>query len=285
MVEAILGATGEVCRSSEVRGLHPRVTSALEKVHSREYLATLARPMGEREVRGLDPDTFVSRASWNVTRLATSAWLEAVDNRGGFALARPPGHHAKRGSACGFGTLNHAAAAARYALDEDKFDRVGVLDIDVHFGNGCASILGGDEALRGRARYVSIHQDQAFPYTGGKGNEPKFGSSEILKFVPLAPGTEGEDWLRALEDEALPFLAALDPQLLIVCAGFDALATDTLAHLDLTPEDFYLGARAIRRVFPPHQEVPIVSGLEGGYDTLNLPIAIASYLKGLACCI
>lgn len=288
VLEAVVDALGCDRVVRRVATLHPRIAdgSALGRVHTASYLSSLAEPIGPKEIRSLDPDTFLSRASWNVTRLAASAWLSAVDDacarRGtAFALSRPPGHHAGVSWSCGFCTLNFAAAAAAHALEARGLDRVGILDIDVHFGNGVAAILGGDETLHGRVRYCSVHQHPCFPFSGGAGDERNFdktGRFDTLRFVPLEPGTSGPHWLASLADTALPFLEELDPQLLVVSAGFDGLLSDTLAQFCLLPADFRDAGRAIRRIFP---EVPIAAGLEGGYDTAALPEALAAFLDGI----
>lgn len=261
-------------KSIEIESLHPSLDDALARVHDRDYLADLAQPVAD--LRALDSDTFMSSASWDVTRLATSAWLAAVDivkpGDAAFALTRPPGHHAGPYTACGFCTLNHCAAAAAYAQR-----RVAVLDIDVHFGNGCASIFATEKDLD--VAYASIHQHPAWPNTGDIGDEINFGPHhERLKFVPLPPGTTGNEWLHQLSSEALPFLEEQAPELILISAGFDGLASDALAQFDLHHDDFYHAAKLVRSSFP---DLPIVAGLEGGYDVANLPTAITAFLNGL----
>jgi len=267
---------------------HPRVDVALGRVHGEAYLGRLAEPVEATQLRALDEDTFLSAGSFEATKLATSLWLYGVDavletqqDDVAFAFSRPPGHHAGASTACGFCTLNHAAAAAAYALD--SVDCVAVLDVDVHFGNGVASIFGTNSlfSTKGRARYASIHQHPAYPFSGTRGAEALFGgdsAKEVLKFVPVLPETDGRTWLRKLQEDALPFLEDLRPDLLVVCAGFDALDSDPLAQLQLTNSDFAHAATAIRRSFP---DIPIVAGLEGGYDVDALPAAIAAFLDGL----
>lgn len=257
----------------EIDDFHPSLDDALARVHDADYLADLAQPVAE--LRALDSDTFMSSGSWDVTRLATSAWLSAVDRvKPGetvFALTRPPGHHAGTYTACGFCTLNHCAAAAAYAQR-----RVAVLDIDVHFGNGCAAIFANEDI---DVAYASIHQHPAWPNTGDIGDEINFGPyEERLKFVPMPPGTTGNEWLHELSSEALPFLEEHGPELVLISAGFDGLASDALAQFQLEPEDFYHAGKLVRSSFP---DLPIVAGLEGGYDVSSLPKALTMFLNGL----
>ena len=157
----------------------------------------------------------------------------------------------------------------------------------VHLGNGVASIVGdltardrgGDpNGFGARARYCSIHQSPAYPYhvAGGEADAARFG--ENVKFLPLPPDTMGRGWLGRLTTEALPWLVEFQPEVLVVSAGFDALASDPLAQLALQPEDFFLAAQAIRAAFP---KTPILVGLEGGYHIETLPIALARFIDGL----
>ncbi|KAJ1451542.1 hypothetical protein M885DRAFT_468330 [Pelagophyceae sp. CCMP2097] len=270
----------EGVRLVETLKLRPDLQEHLERVHDAEYLADLARPVGPKELRSFDADTWMGAASWNVTRLATTAWLNAVDcaledaSTVDFALTRPPGHHARKDQAMGFCTLNHAAVSTAYALT--KVDRVAILDIDVHLGNGVASIFGGFEPQhRGRVRYASLHQHPCFPGSGG--DSTMFGPLDTILFVPLPAGTAGSEWLAVLEGDVLPWLSDLKPQLLVVSAGFDALATDALAQLELSPADFFAAGRAIRKTFP---DLPVVAGLEGGYDMQAMPLALSEFVRG-----
>eukprot|EP00633_Aureoumbra_lagunensis_P004010 CAMPEP_0197318578 /NCGR_PEP_ID=MMETSP0891-20130614/51660_1 /TAXON_ID=44058 ORGANISM="Aureoumbra lagunensis, Strain CCMP1510" /NCGR_SAMPLE_ID=MMETSP0891 /ASSEMBLY_ACC=CAM_ASM_000534 /LENGTH=324 /DNA_ID=CAMNT_0042809119 /DNA_START=1 /DNA_END=972 /DNA_ORIENTATION=+ len=273
----------------EVQWLHPKIKdgSALLHAHTADYLQEIAKPVGFDELRALDADTYQSAGSYNVSRLASSAWLTGMEHvlkEGGsaFALSRPPGHHSSPSTACGFCTINHAVVCAGHALfseDNAQVQRVAMLDIDVHFGNGIAAALGSDPKWENKARYCSLHQQPAFPFSGGKNAESifaKYGSANnLLRFLPMLPGIDGRIWLKTLKEKALPFLHEFNPDLLIISAGFDALDSDPLASLELTPDDFRQAAIQIRETFP---DLPIIAGLEGGYDVDRLPEAIAAFL-------
>ncbi|HYK06280.1 MAG TPA: hypothetical protein VEW11_00795, partial [Gaiellaceae bacterium] len=115
----------------------------LARVHSPAYLDVLQAV--DRPVQ-LDADTVCSKTSWRAATLAAGITLEAVD-RGGFALVRPPGHHALAARAMGFCLLNNIAVAARYAQDALGFGRVAIIDFDVHHGNGTEALFRGDETV------------------------------------------------------------------------------------------------------------------------------------------
>ena len=233
--------------------------SALKRVHALDHLRAV-QSMSQTG-GGFDSDTYVAPGSWEAMLDGTRAWVDAValarEGRGpALALSRPAGHHATRDAAMGFGLVNFAAAAAAAAL-ADGAGRVAVLDWDVHYGNGVAGIF-RDEP---RVAYASIHERDGFPRTPGQDEAAT--SRGTLGHFPLARGARGSDAFRGAVDAAVAFLVAHDPDVLLICAGFDALAGDPLATLDLAPADFGAAAAAVARAFPKNR---VALGLEGGYD-------------------
>eukprot|EP00928_Gymnodinium_smaydae_P019724 TRINITY_DN17585_c0_g2_i1.p1 TRINITY_DN17585_c0_g2~~TRINITY_DN17585_c0_g2_i1.p1 ORF type:complete len:349 (+),score=39.31 TRINITY_DN17585_c0_g2_i1:73-1119(+) len=279
LAEAVLREKlGSRLHFERIDELHDDIAASLSRVHDFHYLSDLAKEIVQ--LRALDADTFASPASWNTVRLATSAWLAAVDRVldtprfPALALTRPPGHHATRNRSQGFCLVNHGAAAALYALERKGILRVAVLDIDAHFGNGVADIL----SVEPRTRYCSLHQFASYPFSGEEGTEP----SRNMKYLEIDPGASGAAFLSRLNAEALPWLLEMKPQLLLVLAGFDALHADPLVHLKLEPSDYATIARSIRQAFT---DVPIVIGLEGGYslnETFGMPDALVAMMKEFA---
>lgn len=187
---------------------------------------------------------------------AASCWLSASSaspSPVSFALTRPPGHHATRSAAMGFCLVNYAACAALHLLGPGGGGPVGLIDIDVHFGNGSADILKGVEG----ARYASVHQGGIYPGSGE--TEPE--GDNVMK-LPVPAGTQGEEWLRAV-GECLDFVTAHRPEALVVSVGYDGLAEDKLASLELTAEDY---ADALAMCVARMDGKKVVIGLEGGYD-------------------
>jgi acetoin utilization deacetylase AcuC-like enzyme len=234
----------------------------LARAHSTDYLARLQaidRP------QHLDPDTIASETSWEAAVLAAGMALEAVD-RGGFALARPPGHHALADRAMGFCLVNNVVVAARYAQAELGLGRVAILDWDVHHGNGTEAIVRGDESIL----FVSLHQWPFYPGTGGPGTT----GGNIVN-IPLAAGSGDAEYAAVLAGVVEPALSDFSPELLLVSAGFDAHVDDPLSNMAVTLAGFReLAARAT-------QLAPRVAAvLEGGYNLDTLPALIASALEG-----
>jgi acetoin utilization deacetylase AcuC-like enzyme len=214
----------------------------------------------------LDHDTICTETSYEAALLAAGAAIEAAA-RGGFALARPPGHHARPGQAMGFCFFDSIAIAARWAQAELGLDRVAILDWDVHHGNGTQDILGDDPTIL----FVSLHQWPFYPGTGGPNEQ-----GETLLNIPLSAGTGDDEYLTAF-GRAEQAIAAFEPELLLVSAGFDAHADDPLADLTLSENAFRELARRASQLAPRVGAV-----LEGGYNLETLPGLVEAALEGFS---
>lgn len=231
---------------------------ALKLVHDVDHLRAVQAM--SKTGGGFDTDTYCAPGSWETVLDGTRAWVDCValacaDAGPAFALSRPAGHHATRTTAMGFGLVNYACAAVARALDGGATS-ISILDWDVHYGNGVASIF-ADEP---RVRYCSIHEAGGFPGTGQ--DESDRGRLGNLLHLPLPKGSGAEAYFAALNDKALPFLLDEEPDCLLVCSGYDALAPDPLATMTLQPLDFAKSVDALTARYP---RTRIALGLEGGY--------------------
>ena len=220
-----------------------------------------------RSFRGwLDADTICTETTYEAALLAAGAAIEAAA-RGGFALARPPGHHARPGQAMGFCIFDSIAIAARWAQVELGLGRIAILDWDVHHGNGTQEIVGDDPTIL----FASLHQWPFYPGTGGPDEQ-----GETLVNIPLAAGTGDEAYLVAFE-RAERAIVAFEPELLLVSAGFDAHVEDPLAELELSDDAFRELARRASKLAPR-----VAAVLEGGYNLETLPGLVQAALDGFS---
>jgi acetoin utilization deacetylase AcuC-like enzyme len=245
---------------------------ALEAAHPAAHIAMMQRACERAEA--LDPDTPVIPASWAATLAASGAALAALDHaeRHGtaFALGRPPGHHAEAARAMGFCLVNHAAFVARTAQRRGA-GRVLVVDWDVHHGNGTQAILEDDAAMR----FVSMHQWPWYPGTGALEDR---GSAGAVRNVPLPPGLARERYVEALWAAVQDVTTGHPPDLVVVSAGYDAMAGDPLGGFTLEPEDYATWIERLRTAFP---RAPLVAVLEGGYAPDRLTAGVVESIRAM----
>ena len=257
----------------------PRIErSELALVHDPSYIEMIAR-FCERGGGALDTDTVASRESWEAALTAAGgvrALAEELADRSesvGFALARPPGHHAMRARAMGFCLFNNVAVTAAYL--RSRGERVAIIDWDVHHGNGTQDMLGDDPGTL----YVSIHQDHFYPLTGHVGDIDAGDAKGTIVNIPLPAGTAGDIYRRAWTELVLPVVAEFEPDWVLVSGGFDAHFCDHLASFRLESTDFGWMAGRLSSVAPPSRTIVV---LEGGYDLNALEESAAATVVGLS---
>jgi acetoin utilization deacetylase AcuC-like enzyme len=225
----------------------------------------------------MDNETPMVAGTWTAAKAAadaaaSAATLVAAGEPRAFSATRPPGHHAGADFMGGYCFLNNAAVAAQVLLDTGC-DRVAILDVDYHHGNGTQSIF----YQRSDVLYVSLHGDPRveYPYFLGHADETGEGAGEGFNVnLPLPAGTAGAEWLAAL-GVACSRISSLDAEALVVSLGLDTYGGDPITKFALASEDYYeLGAR-IRKL-----GLPTVFILEGGYAVEELGENAVNVLDG-----
>jgi acetoin utilization deacetylase AcuC-like enzyme len=252
--------------------------SELALVHDSSYIEMIEK-FCSLSGGALDMDTIVSERSWEAALTAAGGvWalveeLETREDVVGFAICRPPGHHALRDRAMGFCLFNNVAVSA--ALLRSQGQRVAILDWDVHHGNGTQSMLGDDPGVL----YVSIHQDRFYPFDGhlldidagdGKGTNVN---------IPVPAGTAGDVYRRAWGELVIPVVSQFEPDWVFISAGYDAHMNDQIGQLELRSEDYGWLAASVSEIHPSNR---VVMALEGGYDIDALEKSTVATLLGLA---
>lgn len=263
---------------------------AILALHDERYVARLRRAVERGDGLIDSADNPVSAGTWDAamaaveTTLAAARWAaeggEANETRHAFALVRPPGHHAESDRAMGFCYFANLAVAVQHLRDAPPphgVDRVAILDPDVHHGNGTQHLF----EARGDVFFASLHQWPFYPGTGAR-SERGVGPGEGATLnVPLPAGTGDEEWLRALDEEALPAMRAFEPDFLAVSAGFDAWQGDPLGGMRLTEAAFRELGRRMGALAAGHTRGRSLTVLEGGYDVASLGRLVEEYLIGL----
>ena len=260
----------------------PATPDEILRVHSRAHLDLVAEAARRAPVH-LDPDTFVSPASYEVALLAAGAAIDlarrvaAGPRATGLAAVRPPGHHAEATRAMGFCLFNNAAIAARALQAEDGVERILILDWDVHHGNGTQHFFEDDPTVL----YASTHQ---FPYYPGTGAANEVGLGAGTGFtvnVPMPAGCGDAEYLGVFQRVIAPVTRAFRPELLLVSCGFDAHQDDPLAQMQLTGEGYRGMAALVRALADDLCGGRLALVLEGGYSASGLREGTAAVLEAL----
>ena len=254
----------------------------LRRVHPQIHLQNL-RQFAAAGGGRIEVDTVMSPESANVAWLAAGTAVDAVrrviegPDSSALCLVRPPGHHALPDAPMGFCLLGNAAIAARTATERFGLQRVLIVDWDVHHGNGTQEVFYDDD----RVGFFSSHR---FPFYPGTGRRSDIGTGDGLGTtfnLPVEFGTPRLTFLKSFSAMLATAADRIQPELIIISAGFDAHKDDPVGSLGLETEDFETLTRYVLDVANTHAHGRVVSILEGGYNVDRLAECIALHLQTL----
>jgi len=251
----------------------------LKKVHGSDYIESVENSFPSNGLKFLDGDTIISPGSKKATYDAVGSIIKAVDGvetkkfKNAFCAVRPPGHHSEKNKAMGFCIFNNAAIGAQYLIEKYNYNRIAIIDFDVHHGNGTQDIFYNNK----KVLYISTHQYPFYPGTGSENEKGKFNN---IFNIPLPAGTSSENYFEAY-NHVLKKIDQFRPEFLIFSAGFDAHQDDPLAQFKLKSGDFYEITRRTLITANKYINKKVVSILEGGYDLNALAESADEHIKAL----
>lgn len=251
-----------------------------KEIHSRNQLQRIEDSKNKRGY--FDSDTPFTENSWLAAYSAANSGITLADAlisgkiKNGFSLLRPPGHHAEHNRIMGFCMLNNVAIAARY-LQKNGFKRIFIIDWDVHHGNGTQEIFYRDPNVF----YLSIHQFPFYPMTGHS-EEIGYGDGVgTTKNIPMQKDSDDQSYIQKFKEIVIPTMEHVEPNIILISAGFDAHKEDPLGGMNITTNGFEQLSRIVLESADKICQGNVLSFLEGGYDLKALAESVEAHIAVL----
>jgi acetoin utilization deacetylase AcuC-like enzyme len=260
----------------------PATTEELTLCHTPDYVEEV-KSFTEQGGGYLDQDTYTNEFTYNAASMAAGAIIDLStlvingELKNGFALVRPPGHHALSNRAMGFCIFGNIAIAAKSALNNKGIKKVAIVDFDVHHGNGTQALVEKAPNIL----FISTHQ---YPFYPGSGNVNEIGTGEAegtLLNIPLEAGVGDSGFLEIYNEIIIPKLINYKPDIILVSAGYDAHWNDPLANMGLSLSGYTRISEKLVKAAEQMCDSKIVFTLEGGYNLEVLSNGVINSIKAL----
>jgi len=283
-LESIISRLKEKSLIDKVTQLKSRLAEIDEIAicHTKEYVEHV-KIFCEKGGGYFDPDTYSNQYSFMAAATAIGSSIDLTkavirgELRNGFALLRPPGHHALANRSMGFCLFGNIAIASKIALSQPEIGRVAIVDFDVHHGNGTQALIGDDSNIL----FISTHQ---YPFYPGTGSIREIGTGDAegtIVNIPLQAGVGDDGFKIVYEKVVTPSLERFKPDLILVSAGYDAHWDDPLANLNLSLSGYDWISKELIRAAEKLCSGKIIFFLEGGYNLDVLGNGVANTVRSL----
>jgi acetoin utilization deacetylase AcuC-like enzyme len=269
----------------QIRLLEPYEASLdwIARLHDRDYIERFRTACLQGQNFLDEPDNGICRESFDIARLAVGGVFAACDAmmrgevRNAFCALRPAGHHAERDRAMGFCFFNNVALGAKYLQEKYGLERVAIVDWDAHHGNGTQHFFEEDPAVL----FISLHQDPSgcYPGTGWKSERGKGAGLGYTMNFPFPPLTRDPDYLEVMDEKVLPALETFRPDCLMISAGFDGHALDSMSRLRLSQKAYMIMGALLFTFAREFCQGRIISVLEGGYNLEVLEDCVYDHIR------
>lgn len=262
----------------------PAKMSQLELVHAKVYLLSLEASCQQPDSPFMSPDNHISCNTFRAVLAAGGCALALAETLlggcAGFALIRPPGHHAGKKSAEGFCFINHIALAIETIRQKDPAATFLVVDFDVHHGNGIDQIYCDDP----KVFYYSLHgtPDHIYPHSGYVQETGRGAGIGYTRNITLPLESSGDDWLQHFKVNLSEVERKICPDYLLVGAGFDAHREDPFGVMNVEDRHFLEAVRLLKKTAADYCAGRAGFFLEGGYSTAVLERLVPEIIALLA---
>jgi len=283
-LESIISRLKEKSLIDKVTQLKSRLAEIDEIAicHTKEYVEHV-KIFCEKGGGYFDPDTYSNKDSFMAAATAVGSSIDLTkavirgELKNGFALLRPPGHHALANRSMGFCLFGNIAIASKVALIQPEIKKAAIVDFDVHHGNGTQALDGDDPNIL----FISTHQYPFYPGTGSMREIGQGDSEGTIVNIPLQAGVGDERFKLVYDKVVIPSLEKFKPDLILVSAGYDAHWDDPLANLNLSLTGYDWISQELIKAAERICSGKIIFFLEGGYNLDVLSNGVANSIRRL----